>query len=492
MRIAIYIRVSTEEQAEDGYSLAAQERACRAFAESRGWQVFGIYADEGISGRNDKRPALQRLLADMRIGRVKTIIVHKLDRLARNLHLTLEIIEELKEHNAAFVSVTEQLDLTTPIGWAMFQVQGVFAEMYSQNLSNETAKGLREKATQGGWVGPVPYGYTRSGTTLVPSDDAPVVRNMYMWYANGGESFTSIADRLNADGFRTLNWKTGLRGLFGRESTRTILRNPAYKGIVRCDGKEYPGNHEALVNAELWDRAQRVRETRTAKNGYYSVKLPRIGGMLTEIAYCSACGDRLWYHQTGRPTSRSHYYVCSGRSRRTCDATFSRAEVAEAQTLDLLRTLSLPADWRTTVLQKAESFLKPDEGKRTISPAAIQRQIEILALGHAEGDISTETFHRERERMRARLAEAHANQPTPRQLDLSKAAEVLENFDTLVDHLSPEQQRAMMRLIFSHVWMANKKVVAVRPTTLYLPLVQALAEPDVQVGCPTGFEPATS
>jgi hypothetical protein len=326
----------------------------------------------------------------------------------------------------------------------------------------------------------------RAGTSLVPSDDAPVVRNIFAWYANGGESYASIADRLNEEGCRTLDWKTGQRGLFGREGVRTILRNPAYKGIVRCDGKEYEGKHEALVSAELWERAQHVRETRSAKDGYYSVKLPKIGGVLTEIAYCSECGDRLWYHQTGRPTSRSHYYVCSGRSRRTCDAKFNRAEAVEAQALDLLRALSLPADWRNTVLQKAEGFLKPEEGKRTVSPAAIQRQIEAIALAHAEGDISTETFHRERERLRTRLAEAQTNQPTPRQLDLLKAAELLENLDALVDRLSPERQRAILRLIFSQVWVAKKEVVAVTPTTLYLPLVGALAEPDVQLGCPTG------
>jgi hypothetical protein len=184
--------------------------------------------------------------------------------------------------------------------------------------------------------------------------------------------------------------------------------------------------------------------------------------------------------------------VCSGRSRRTCDATFNRAEAVEAQALDLLRALSLPADWPSTILKKAEASLKPEEGKRTVTPAAIQRQIEAIALAHAEGDISTETFQRERERLRTRLAEAQTSLPTPRQLDLIKAAELLENLDVLVDRLSPEQQRGLVRKIFSHVWMAKKEVVAVTPTTLYLPLAKALAEPDVQLGCPTGFEPATS
>jgi site-specific DNA recombinase len=98
MRAAIYIRVSTEEQAEEGYSLAAQDRACRAYAESQGWSVVDVFADEGISGTKDagKRPQLARLLTGVRNGTVEAIIVHKLDRLARSVRLTMELIEEFQ------------------------------------------------------------------------------------------------------------------------------------------------------------------------------------------------------------------------------------------------------------------------------------------------------------------------------------------------------------------------------------------------------------
>jgi site-specific DNA recombinase len=151
MRIGIYIRVSTDEQAEDGYSLAAQERICRGYVEAHSLTVGDVYIDEGLSGTRSNRPALLRLREDVQYGRIKGIVVHKLDRLARNLRLLPEIIEDLKRREAIFASVTEQLDFSTPLGWAMFQVQGAFAEMFSRNLASETAKGLREKAEQGLW-----------------------------------------------------------------------------------------------------------------------------------------------------------------------------------------------------------------------------------------------------------------------------------------------------------------------------------------------------
>lgn len=139
MRAAIYMRVSTDEQV-DGYSLAAQERACRA------------YADEGDSAFKDaqgERPALRRVIADYRRGWIGAVIVHKLNRFFRRTKLLLDTVEDMEQRGVVFVSVCEQIDFGTPIGRVMLTNLGAFAEYYSRNLSTETAKGLREKADQG-------------------------------------------------------------------------------------------------------------------------------------------------------------------------------------------------------------------------------------------------------------------------------------------------------------------------------------------------------
>lgn len=337
MRAVIYIRVSTEEQAEEGYSLAAQERACRAYAEAQGWAVEGVYADEGLSGTLEPqaRARLAAALAAIREKRAQVFLVHKLDRLARSIRIANELIEEFQKRGVSFIAVADRIDLSTPFGWAAFQMQNVWNELYIKNLKFETAKGHREKARAGYWVGPLPLGYQKDDAgRLVASPDAPVILLIFELYASGRYSYTDIADELNRRGHRALDWQTKQRNLFGRESVRTILRNRAYIGMVSAGGQEFPGKHEPLITMELWQAAERLRGERSREGRKVSVKGPKVGGLLTEVTYCAKCGDRMWFHHSGNEGSRGMYYVCGGRSRRTCDAKFCRGNLVEGQVLD--------------------------------------------------------------------------------------------------------------------------------------------------------------
>jgi site-specific DNA recombinase len=125
MNAAIYVRMSLDEESQSDYSLGAQERACRAAAEAQGWSVVAVYADEGVSGTRYDRPSLQRMLADVRSGRARAVLVHKLDRLARSVRIANDLIDEFQRHGVAFVAVADRIDLTTPFGWAAFQMQNV-------------------------------------------------------------------------------------------------------------------------------------------------------------------------------------------------------------------------------------------------------------------------------------------------------------------------------------------------------------------------------
>jgi site-specific DNA recombinase len=281
-----------------------------------------------VSGTRADRPALQRLLADVRSGRIQAVVVHKLDRLARSVRIANDLIEEFQRRNIAFVAVADRIDLSTPFGWAAFQVQNVWNELYIKNLSFETSKGHTEKARRGLWVGPVPYGYARDGKTLIPSADAPVVARIFEWYATGRHSFTSIADQLNALGYRTLDWKTGERRLFGRESIRTLLKNRAYCGYVSSGGVEYQDVHPPLVSEELWQQVNSIRSERTIAGGV--VKLAPVDAwVLQGLVYCAACGAKMWIHPSGPKQHRQRNYLCSGRSRRTCQAPYVHAEPIE-------------------------------------------------------------------------------------------------------------------------------------------------------------------
>lgn len=468
MQAAIYIRRSREEQSE--YSPEAQERQCRLYCELQGYVLHKIYVDDDYSGRLADRPAFERMLHDARLGKVKVIVVHKLDRYARNAALLLRTIEELERLGVRFVSVSEQVDFSTPMGRMVLTTLAGVAEYYSNNLGTETRKGLQEKAQQGGWVGPVPLGYCKNTSgQLVPDEQyAPVVQRIFSDYASGIQSYTSIADSLNTEGYRTLNGK-----LFGRETIRTILRNRAYLGYVSCSGVEYAGQHTPLISTETWAAAAQVRSGRQSGNhGQHTI---RSGGLLTNIIYCAHCGERLWYHRS----AHNRYYRCSGLSHRTCSAPMSRADLVEQQALDLLNHLVLPADLLNDVVAAAELLLQQRETTPRITPEHIQERLRRLGVSYRLGDLKDHDYLDERARLQSLLASV----PAPIQ-NLHQAAHALATLGNWLNAANQNDRRTIVCQIFNRVWVEKKGIQVIEPTSLYRPLVEALAE--VCGGCLTG------
>ena len=455
MRAAIYIRVSTDEQADDGYSLAAQERAGRAYAQSQGWEIAKIYADEGLSGRRENRPALLQLRADVAAGAINAVIVHKLDRLARNLRLMIEIIEEFGKQKAAFVSVTEQIDFSTPLGWAMFQVQGVFAELYSRNLSAETSKGKREKAQQGGWVGPLPIGYAKDPKgDLFPSEDAECVRLMFELYATRQHSYTSLADELNARGYRSSDWQTGRRGRFGRETVRTILMNRAYIGEVSAGGTRYKGRHQPLVSQELFSQVEEIRNERTYQHGS-PVRACR--GWLISLLYCTGCGGKYW-HTYGSNDNRGRYYICGGVSRRECTIPRVRAEIFEGQMLEILQRLIIPEQLIPRVIAEAQRLAKQAALVAVEDTGAIDQRMRQLKEAY-NADILTKAEYEKK--LRA-LQEQHApGRAVP--LNTRRALEQLQRLPQLLEQSEPYERLALVKSLFTQVWVRDRKIVRLTP-----------------------------
>src|SRR5215213_4088506 len=181
-RVAVYVRVSTEEQVE-GYSLSAQERAAEAFCLAKGWDVVARYRDEGKSARAEvlsKRPEFARMLDDAEAGAFDVIVVHKLDRFARNIRVTLDTLARLEHASVAFVSICENMDFTTPIGRVILATLGAFAQHYSDNLATETSKGKQERKRQGLYNGVLPFGATKGEDGVPVPDTAP------RWHAIDG------------------------------------------------------------------------------------------------------------------------------------------------------------------------------------------------------------------------------------------------------------------------------------------------------------------
>lgn len=198
-RAAVHIRVSTEDQAANGVSLAMQETRLRALCKERGWKVAGVYRD-GHSAKNVKRPALQRLLGDAVAGKFDVVCAHKLDRLTRSVRDLYDLLETFKKRRVAIVSAAQSIDATTLAGQAMVGMIGVFAQWERESIGARIADALRHKRREGKVYGSTPYGFERDGDCLVPKGaQLGVVRGMHRLHRKC-LPLHAIARKLNGGG----------------------------------------------------------------------------------------------------------------------------------------------------------------------------------------------------------------------------------------------------------------------------------------------------
>jgi DNA invertase Pin-like site-specific DNA recombinase len=255
---AIYIRVSTEEQAEEGYSLEAQEERLKAYCEAQGWDISSIYADKGHTGRKiAPRSEYQRMMAERESW--DTILVLKMDRIHRNSKNFMMMMEDLERWGKKFTSMQEELDTSTSIGRFVVDMIQRIAQLESEQIGERTYMGMAQKAEAGGLLGfNPPYGYGIADNDLLTiENEAAVVREIFSSYCSG-RSMNEIAQRLNDRG--TYTRRGGRWTLY---SIRQILHNPAYAGYRRWDGYLVKSGHASIVDRDTFNRVQEISAGKT-------------------------------------------------------------------------------------------------------------------------------------------------------------------------------------------------------------------------------------
>jgi DNA invertase Pin-like site-specific DNA recombinase len=193
-----YVRVSTQEQATEGFSLQAQEHKIRAYASFKDLELVEIIRDEGVSGKDFNRPGFQQLLELISSGNAQALIVYKLDRLTRNTSNLLQLVEDIFEQgNTRFFSICEEIDTDTAMGRFFLTIMGAMAQMERELISERTSAVLQHKKQQGQSLGLVPYGYQRiQGKLEKMPEEQSILRRMKRWRKEG-LSYKKIAERLN-------------------------------------------------------------------------------------------------------------------------------------------------------------------------------------------------------------------------------------------------------------------------------------------------------
>ena len=241
---AIYVRVSTEEQAKEGLSIDAQIDKCKSFCKARDWVVFKIYKDAGYSAGSLNRPALELLSRDAQEQKFEIILVYKIDRFSRKLRDLIMVLDDLKEKKINFTSVTEQIDTTTAMGEAFFQIIGVFAQLERGMVKERVELAFDRKIKFGESIQRAPFGYVYKNKKLIPDpENSEKIKEIFeMWATN--IDYKEISKK----------FKIPVSTLY------QIIKNPIYLGKIRYRGKLYKGKQSPLISENLFNQANKIEK----------------------------------------------------------------------------------------------------------------------------------------------------------------------------------------------------------------------------------------
>jgi site-specific DNA recombinase len=267
VRVALYTRVSTEDQAKEGFSLEAQRDRLEAYCRARDWEIAESYRDDGHSGRTVRRPAYHRMMEERE--RWDTILVLKMDRIHRNSRNFMDMMDQLSSWDKNFVSASESLDTTTAMGRFVMDIIQRIAQLESEQIGERVYLGMAQKAKSGaGILGfTVPIGYDlREGKLVINPREAETVEVIFSLSLDG-KPIREIVTNLN----ETRKVLTKRSKQWSYIKVHRVLHNPIYAGYIRWDGKSYLSGHEPIVPVETFNDVQKGLRDRALTG---SVKSP--------------------------------------------------------------------------------------------------------------------------------------------------------------------------------------------------------------------------
>lgn len=345
MKAAIYIRVSTDEQAAEGFSIDAQKRRLLAYADSQDWEVSEVYIDDGWSAKDLKRPEMKRLIADLERRLFDVVLVYKLDRMTRSASDCDNLIKMFEAHNVKFQSCTESFETRTATGRLFIRLVADIAQWERENTAERVRMGMEQMVHEGRRPGgPINFGYNKE--EKIVQEEYVQIRLLRQFYLEG-DGLRAVAERLNDMGFLRRGYRWSSFGVW------YILDNPYYAGKLRygtkkADGKYASRKKEGVVDLTFSDGSQELIFTweeyeehkaemqRRSFTGYSKVREYWFSGILV----CSKCGGKMSgrYHQNKRKDGSYNKilsYICSGRQTgKGCTMPMFRQELVENLLMD--------------------------------------------------------------------------------------------------------------------------------------------------------------
>lgn len=472
--VACYCRVSTEEQAREGYSISAQRDRLVAFCRAQEWSAVDIYIDEGESGAKIDRPELNRLQQDAKDGKFNLVLVWKVDRLSRKVAHLAQLVEELDRQGIAFRSVTEPFDTSHAAGRAFMQMLGVFAELERENIRERSRLGIRKRVQEGYLHGrPVMIGYsnTDKGKWEIDPEGAEVVHWIFDQYLSGIGPFR-MAQMLKKGSIPGLSAQvikeefSQAKFLSTVDRIRWIIKNPVYAGYAPLGDELYKGRHEAIIDPKTWRKVNALMESRyNVPNRAHTTRY-----LLSGRVVCGLCGANMYGFRQPNPSSTKdvrpylEYYVCSnstaGRGKmKTCTNWGVKREVAEGAALDAIRDLALSTNLDSASLPQPDLELQGRRRSIMSSLTQLERSQRkwfdafeqspdledvaldrIRVLGERQRELTKELAETEK---KIRLAGSP--------LDKDEVESYLRDVGAVINHADPDQLREIIRSLVKKV-----------------------------------------
>lgn len=518
LRVAIYCRVSTTEQAEEGYSIGEQERLLIEYCNKHDYEVFKTYADKGISGKDIKhRPAMQKLLEDATKKCFNLVISWKINRISRKLADAIKIVDLLEQNGIAYLSYSEPFETNTPAGKMQFQMMALIGEFERSTISQNVKMGMCAKARSGEWCGGVPpLGYkwvvmegtensSRKKSRLeVDETEAATVRLIYELYASG-KGYKAIVNQLNKEGYKTKQGND-----FSVAQLKTILTNPVYIGKVRYNVRRdwnekrrhninpepiiVDGIHDPIIETDLWERVQNMLKQKSGKpSRLYDGEYP-----LTGILRCPECGAGMVISRTTNKKKdgtkkRITYYACGAwknKGTAVCHSNMIRVEKANAVVYRELEKLFNNEYFLKTVLKKVN-----DSSQRSIRAANkdlkfYEKELKLyesrkdnLFKAYENEIISSEelmerknTLVKEEERIRSRIAEARnvLAQEHRNEISYDVIKNILQSFSKVLmdEHIERGLKKQLLHMLISEIQIDRRREI----DTIHLQLTDELIQ----------------
>lgn len=468
LKVGIYVRVSTLEQATEGYSIQEQTDKLKKYCDVKEWSVGEVYTDPGFSGSSLNRPGMQKLIGDVEQQKIDAVLVYKLDRLSRSQKDTLYLIEDVfSKYNVHFVSLNESFDTSTPFGRASIGMMSVFAQLEREQITERMQMGKVGRAKAGYFHGGgvIPHGYIYSDGQLIADEkESKIINYIYDQYLSGW-GVQSIAKQLNEKHItakRAVKWS--------HKVILEILCNNLYIGKIKWKNETYDGLHAPIISDDKFYKAQELmakRKTMAVKVNQQPFKSKY---MLTGICYCAVCGARMFTIKSYSTKNRKYIrkYGCYSQSSvehmikdPNCDNDKYDGLELESYVLQRIKKLSMNPKTLNRISESKKAIVSPAGTKSQIKDT--EEQIERLLDLYQNGAITytkiekrIEQLNSQKDSLNEQLKKLESEKLNKSSSD--KTLKMLSNATDVIESKDYDAQKRLVHALIQKVTLKHDKI----------------------------------